>query len=170
MARLGPTHGVLAAHPWRRAMPQCARALWRRPPPEVYGDGGAKTGGEQSEGAASPAPTAHCAGVDVWLAVPEAPLSTQPVRRGTAASVQPRQRSPRRASHGLRRPSGRRKVCVMMHSCREVGILHPRAGCSACLDAPAPHPSEIITYPCLSSSHTLTSALCPPREVSWYGY
>ena len=92
--------------------------------------------------------------------------ATQPARRGTTASVHPRQRSPRRASHGPRRPPGRRKVCVMMHSCREVGILHPRAGCSACLDAPAPHPSEIITYPCLSSSHTMTNALRPPREVN----
>ena len=57
-------------------MPRCVRARRRRPPAGVYGDGGAKTSGEQSGGAASPAPNAHCAGVDMWLAVPVAPLST----------------------------------------------------------------------------------------------
>ena len=46
-------------------MPQRVRARWRRAPIEAYGDGGAKRGGEQSVGAPSPTPTAHCA--EGWI-------------------------------------------------------------------------------------------------------
>ena len=112
-------------------MPQRVRARWRRAPIEAYGDGGAKRGGEQSVGAPSPTPTAHCA--EGWIVAgsamryhgADAGWNDRVRSFGPPSATAPRAWST--VTAWMRRTGG------MMHSCRAPASVRCRELSSLCV-------------------------------------
>ena len=113
--RLGASQSAFAQHAQcsvrqittmlRPTKPQHSRARWRRTPPELHGDGGAKSERLACAGARLPRRLPTAWWVDVWLAAPCA--TAAPTRSGTTASVRSSRRAPRRPARGPWRPPER---------------------------------------------------------------
>ena len=150
-------------------MPQRVRARWRRAPIEACGDGGAKRGGEQSVGAPSPTPTAHCA--EGWIVAGSAMRY-----RGADAGWNDRVRSFGPPSATAPRTwsmvtAWMRRTGVMMHRCHAPAFLRRRELSALCVfgteGLKMAHKTFFFTS--LSWSHTTASAFRPSRAAIYHG-